>query len=58
MEIEKINSILGTLHERHDLSPVDREAIDKACELMSNPAINWLEIMKLLAQVLGFFYSN
>jgi hypothetical protein len=58
MEIEKIHSILCTLHERHDLSPVDREAIDKACELMSKPAIDWLAIMKLLAQVLGFFYSN
>jgi len=46
------------LHERHDLSSVDREAIDKACELMSKPAIDWLEVMKLLAQVLGFFFSN
>lgn len=58
METEKMISILSTLHERHDFSPVDREAIDKACELMSKPAVDWLEIMKLIAQVLGVVYEN
>lgn len=58
MKIEEIISILSTLHERHTLSPEDKEAIDKACELMKKPAVDWLEIMKLLAQVLGFVYAN
>jgi hypothetical protein len=58
MQIEEIKSILSTLHERHDLSVADKEAIDRACELMSKPGVDWFEIMKLLAQVLGFFYGN
>lgn len=58
MKIEEIISILSTLHERHSLSALDKEAIDKACELMNKPPVDWLEIMKLIAQVLGIVYEN
>lgn len=50
--------LLSTLHERYDLTPADREAIERACELMSKPVIDWLEIIKLIVQVLGLFCSN